>query len=196
MVRIPQQCCEICKAIPFADLPSEEEPAIRHQPSLQALKDSAASCTLCDLILQAALDIRTVVERNHSGRGLGGFIRYSGRPCNLSSGEQGMGQTIIGNFAAGHFASEMPGEEEATNTPGFQFGDDSSVSPWLYGNWWKRDPSDSSLQLMGLGVRLAATSNIEDAEGNDTMFRPPDGRTLRNIIWHGSYLRVITEDGM
>jgi hypothetical protein len=193
-------CCAICRNIPFTDLPSEEEPAIPHQPSLRALRASADSCALCALILQAALEVRRNVENYHSGRGLGGFTSYHGAPFDLISGGRALGQTFTGNISTtGLFAPEMPSGYGTSSTPGFHFGDDSSVRPWLYGNWWQRDFPSPQLQLMGLGVRLAATPNIEDAEGNDTSVPDPGGdfgETLGNIYWHGSYLRIKTEDGM
>jgi hypothetical protein len=120
-----------------------------------------------------------------------------------------MGHTLTGNATqSGLFVRE---DEEPEHRAGdiyrFEFDDGSFVRPWLFGNWWKQDSAGSSLQLMGLGVRLAATPNVEDAEGNNTETHFPDGRTLtgayypngrtmRNIYWHGSYLRIRMQDGM
>jgi hypothetical protein len=195
MLPEPGQCCAICKAIPFANLPFEDEPAIPHQPSLQALRASAASCTLCGLILQAAILVREAVERDYNGKGLGeGFIDYF-FPL-LPSGECVAGQEYLGRFStSGSFYAPEAPENRVPNKLRFEFGDDSSVRPWLFGNWWVRDPPGSPLQLMGLGVRLAATPNIKDGEGNGRIFRPPDGEAMPSVYWHGSFLRVRSEDG-
>ena len=56
------EICELCKAIQFAKLPFEDELGMPHQPSLKALKDSAKSCALCELILEAALGVRENVD--------------------------------------------------------------------------------------------------------------------------------------
>jgi hypothetical protein len=45
--------CRFCATLPFQDLPHEEEEALSHQPSLDALSESAKSCALCKLILWA-----------------------------------------------------------------------------------------------------------------------------------------------
>ncbi|KAH6714508.1 hypothetical protein BKA61DRAFT_575251 [Leptodontidium sp. MPI-SDFR-AT-0119] len=45
--------CRFCTTITFHDLPGEEEEAVPHQPSLDALIKSAEFCSLCKLILWA-----------------------------------------------------------------------------------------------------------------------------------------------
>ena len=84
-------------------------------------------------------------------------------------------------------------KDENSDRPGYSFGNDLSVRPWLFGNWWKARLPNDPLQLMGLGVRLAATPDLEDAEGNGPE-RATDN-TLVVVHYHGSYLRVRTDDG-
>jgi len=49
--------CKICLATPFNKLPSEQSAAHPHQPSLEDLEASAATCALCRLILQSVHEL-------------------------------------------------------------------------------------------------------------------------------------------
>ena len=66
----------------------------------------------------------------------------------------------------------------------------------LTGIWWAAKHSGGPLQLVGLGVRLAATPKIEDAEGNGQEIQFETGCKYVQIYYHGSYLRIRSEDGM
>lgn len=74
--------------------------------------------------------------------------------------------------------------------PGWKFQDDSVVKIWLYGNWWAERPRMVPSQLMGLGVRLGNSPNIEDGEGNNLN----NEGGYRNIRFHGSQIRMKTDD--
>ena len=182
-----QYICRYCEAIQFADLPSEDEPGFPHQPSLQALKKSAASCALCALILDAVSEIRKSIDVIYKGGKRCGAIEYDPEG-QLPDGRQVMGHFQLGDY---HIGSDVHADK-----PGYPFADDVSVRPWLFGNWWKTRDSSATLQLIGLGVRLARTPNIEDAEGNGREIHYDTGDTRVDLHYHGSFLRIRTEDGM
>jgi len=102
-----------------------------------------------------------------------------------------VGNELVGRRRHGFIATEMPGRPRHPT----QLVDELSVAPWLYGNWWRENPLDPSLRLMGLGVRLAIGPNVEDAVWNNTEFHAPEEETMRNILWIGSHLRIRTLDG-
>lgn len=56
--------CSSCKEIPFHNLPSEDEPAFPHQPSLAALESSAKTCHFCKLTLLAAGELILILKKN------------------------------------------------------------------------------------------------------------------------------------
>jgi len=58
--------CKICKDIPFHNLPSEDEPALPHQPTLAALESSADTCYFCKLILLIAGEL-TFIKNERDG---------------------------------------------------------------------------------------------------------------------------------
>lgn len=185
--------CQFCKAIPFVDLPSEDEPALPHQPSLGALKASAGSCTLCHLILRAAIEVRKEIDNTHKGLKAHAWNELYSQNT-TSSGQRMMEHSVLGRHGSGSVSNIYSEEETLTSgKPGYPFRDDASIRPWLFGNWWKA--CSGPLQLMGLGVRLAATPNVEDAEGNGDENRFEDGRAYINIRYYGSYLRIRMEDG-
>ena len=55
--------------------------------------------------------------------------------------------------------------------------------------------SNAPLQLLGLGVRLARTPNVEDAEGNGKEIQGLEGDSFVHLNFHGSYLQVKVGDG-
>jgi hypothetical protein len=59
------------------------------------------------------------------------------------------------------------------------------IRPWLFGNWWQSEDPNGPLQLIGIGVRLSRTANIEDGEGN----------TSESVRLRGSLIRVRSENG-
>jgi hypothetical protein len=104
----------------------------------------------------------------------------------------------MANFRFGHYAagsdylSIPPQNLPASTKAAYPFGDDKSVRPWLFGNWWKLKTADP-LQLIRLGVRLAATPNIEDAEGNGLVQHYINDDRV-HIGYNGTFLRICTED--
>ena len=185
--------CQLCKMISFATLPFEDEPGTPHQPNLKALKDSAKSCALCGLILNAALAVRKDVNEEYK-QVIRGIWTATEPGRLLPSGKKIYGVHTQGRYPPGGGYVVMPEEAQNCNKPGFPFGDDLSVRPWLFGNWWRPRSPDDPWQLMGLGVRLAATPHIEDAEGNGKEIEVGGNRGL-DIRFHGSYMRVRTDDG-
>lgn len=189
------QLCKYCTAIPFADLPSEERPALPHQPSLAALRTSATTCSLCSLILDAGSSVRTYVEIEHRGLSDGSMRSYD------PSYELADGRKVMANFRQGHYTpgsdglmSRWPENQPPSSKPPYPFGSDKTVRPWLFGNWWKLGES-GPLQLIGLGVRFAPSPNIEDAEGNGQIKHFDNGDRVL-IDYHGTFLRICAEDGM
>jgi hypothetical protein len=68
--------CDICKAIPYDRLPSEENPGYPHQPSLDALTASATKCQLCKFILEAVDDLKKLIEDEKNGKPRNGWILF------------------------------------------------------------------------------------------------------------------------
>jgi hypothetical protein len=186
--------CALCKKISFATLPFEDEPGIPHQTSLSVLKDSAKSCALCNLILEACTQVRGEVDDEHRGVTKARWI-VSHPGAVLHSGKRIYGQLLGGIYAPGLNFGIEPVENQKPQKPSYSFADDLSVRPWLFGNWWKPRSPEGPSQLMGLGVRLAATPNIEDAEGNGEEIEVNQRHGLR-VHFNGTYLRFRTEDGM
>lgn len=182
--------CDVCKAIPFHNLPSEEEPGFPHQSSLLLLKASALSCPLCFLILNATQEVRKSIKSQHSNDDEGRLPEWREFVSNTSLSGKAISQvTSLGSFAPGTAMiteTKSPREERpGSNKPGFVFKDDASVRPWLYGNWWEMENSDSPLQLLGLGARLGVNPGIHEGEGN----------TSDQVWLRGSHLRIRTDDG-
>ncbi|KAK4233393.1 heterokaryon incompatibility protein-domain-containing protein [Achaetomium macrosporum] len=178
--------CKYCWAIPFPELPFEDEPGVSHQPSLAALKDSASTCALCHLILKAVNLIRKDVASERKGKpgAFGGSLAFNpdGGITHFGMYQPGTNSRSISDQGSDDGASS---ESAGTGSAGFAHDDDDDddcLRPWLFGNWWK--DTNGRLQLIGLGVRLAPTPHIHDAEGND-------GSTVH---YRGSFLRIRTDD--
>jgi hypothetical protein len=139
--------------------------------------------------------VRTYVEIEHRSLSDGSMRRYD--PSQVLPD----GRNVMAHFREGHYApgsdglmSRWPENQPSSSKPPYPFGGDKSVRPWLFGNWWKLGEADP-LQLIGLGVRFAHSPNIEDAEGNGRIKHfDNDDRVL--IDYHGTFLRICTEDGM
>ena len=185
--------CQLCASIRFQDLPSEDEPGYSHQPSLHALTISASTCALCILILDAVIKIREDIENEHQGnKGRAGWIEFS--PAVSPTGRRAIEMTSLGVYSS-IYATGSNEENTAPTRPSYQFASDQSVRPWLFGNWWEVDGPGGSLQLIGIGVRVGPTPNIEDAEGNRMAVTLENGDVRDFIEYRGSYLRIRTDDG-
>ena len=57
------ELCSYCSAIPFRDLPAENENAMPHQPDLNYLELSATTCRLCSLISEVACELLEEVKQ-------------------------------------------------------------------------------------------------------------------------------------
>ncbi|OQV03642.1 hypothetical protein CLAIMM_08660 [Cladophialophora immunda] len=184
--------CEFCDNIPFGDLPSEEQDALPHQPSLDALEASKESCQICSLIWWAAgcslVDIGGMVALRPgveypSGRSI--MTRETESNYSFLGGMRAMenGAAMIDNSDP-----EPDLREPAFLDPRARFpADDKSsnnIRPWLFGSWYKSPFTDRPLQLIGLGVRLGTGPSIETAEGNSN-----DDVRIR-----GTFLRIRTDD--
>ncbi|KIX95530.1 uncharacterized protein Z520_08650 [Fonsecaea multimorphosa CBS 102226] len=184
--------CEICDQIPFGDLPSEEQDAIPHQPSLDALEASKESCQICSLIWWAAgcslVDVGGMV----------GFRPGVGYPSGRSimTQETESNYSHLGGMRAMENGASMfdnSGPEPDLREPAFlnpraRFPADdkssSKIRPWLFGSWYKSPFTDRRLQLIGLGVRLGTGPSVEEAEGNSN----------ENVRIRGTFLRIRTDD--
>lgn len=192
-----QFVCQYCEEIPFAKLPSEDEPGITHQPSLKALKISAQECALCSLILEAALETRKLIDAKHKGISVDVTKEYDPRN-DLPDGRQTMSHFQLGGSMPSSNGYAQPSPLPTAFKPSFPFSDDASVRPWLFGNWWKSTKTthaNAPLQLMGLGVRLSQSPNIEDAEGNGEKIVYSEGNTRVDLFYHGTFLRLRADDG-
>jgi hypothetical protein len=194
--------CAVCRNIPFAKLPAEDEPAYPHQPSLEALAASAAQCQLCGFIQEAIAQLRTEIDNERNKRQAPRFTMFSSAdkdtglqsqlffgpalPADLSGASQlGTGGALGGNPNAsksGRPMSKLFGRKE--KEPRYEV-----VRPWLYGSWWTLNKvnggSQPAYKLIGVGVRVAKTPNITDAEGND-------GKLVK---LRGTQFRIRTLDG-
>lgn len=65
--------CNVCRSIPFDQLPSEDEAAYPHQPSIVVLEESAKTCPLCALLLRSVRELEDCGEHKQGeGQFLGG----------------------------------------------------------------------------------------------------------------------------
>ena len=166
--------CALCRAIPFDRLPTEEQPALPHHSSLQALVVSGAQgCPLCVLIVLAVGDICAAIKNARDGNkdaSPGGWIAYSS--ATLPSGKSCQLTTEGGNYLKG--SSSIGGSDGVDyNGPMYYnplelFKPDAALRPWLFGNWWKHENPDLPPQLIAMGVRISKTPNLEDAAGNSS----------------------------
>jgi hypothetical protein len=188
--------CSLCVNYSFLDLPSEEEPARAHQPSLKVLEISAQKCPLCRLIYWAAgctyhssmggyekeQDIEIPNDEGTGSRKVPAKWTESNRPQ--------FGKRWLDN-----------GTEIQETHPDFQpdtrglpilglhrlsESEKEILRPWIFGNWWKNpgQPGEGD-KLVGVGVRLGRGPKLEEAELNVGEEKP---RLL------GTFLRVRVDD--
>lgn len=181
---LQKDLCTYCNSIDFKTLPSEDEPGVPHQPNLEALKASADICQLCHLLLKAVNIIRDDIRGEHTGRlpkTAGLFVHAPHR-----------GIVYCGRHGHGSYLQARPTSEtpKPSSRP-IAFAKDTSVQPWLFGNWWKRaevdseDDDESELQLIGLGIRLSRTPETDDVKTRRGVHR-----------YRGTYLRIRTDSSM
>jgi len=182
--------CDFCQAIPFDKLPSEEEDALPHQPSLDALEASSNSCSICKLILWAA---------GCSLASPGGMVSF--RPnVKYPSGRKIMTKVTESNYSTLGMFRALENGAVVTDTSNAKpdlrepisldlrsrFPKGTNIRPWLFGNWYRSPFKDRSPLLVGFGVRLGTGPSIEDAEGN----------SKEEVNISGTYLRIRTDDGI
>ncbi|KAL4897583.1 heterokaryon incompatibility protein-domain-containing protein [Aspergillus ambiguus] len=149
---------------------------------------------LCEFIAEAAAEVRTSVRVKHGGGSRGGHIVFDPR------GKLADGRAVMRHFQYGDLPGDVVGEtsppsEPKPDRPAYQFNDDNTVRPWLFGNWWASNEGVGPLQLVGLGVRLSRTPLIEDAEGNgEEIYYPGTESTRVNLHFHGTFLRILADD--
>ncbi|KAF8846454.1 hypothetical protein BDZ45DRAFT_480508 [Acephala macrosclerotiorum] len=174
--------CRICAILSFQDLPNEEEKALPHQSSLDALSESAKSCTLCKLILLAAACSLTSPA---------GIVTHK-PPVELPDGREVTTRVWDGNYDTIGVMRALFNGAVIIDTRNAQadlgdpwsidlharFPTGSNVRPWLFGNWYRSPYRDRSPRLVGLGVRLGTGPWLEEAEGN----------SATNVDIKGTYL--------
>ena len=182
--------CDFCESIPFDKLPSEEEDALPHQLSLDALEASSESCSICKLILWAA------------GCSLAPSCGMIGFHPNVKypSGRKIMTEVTESNYDKFGFMRGLENGAAITDTSNAKpdlrepmclklrsyLPERANIRPWLFGNWYRSPFEDRSPRLVGLGVRLGTGPSIEDAEGNNE----------KKVRINGTYLRIRTDDSM
>jgi hypothetical protein len=192
--------CDYCESIPWTDLPSEIDPGVPHQPSLQALKISSGSCSLCSLILQAAFQVRERVDGKHRARSFGGWTSFSGH--DLSDGrtlQVTASSGVYGRGSDGSTGIYEPKDETWRTRPAYEFLNDTEARAWLYGGWWYSEPHKEKLQLLGLGVRIGKSADLASGEGNgkSKTSKRADGtdHEIVECALHGTQLRLSTDHG-
>lgn len=179
--------CSVCRNIPFESLPSEDEPAIPHYESLEALTESAKKCYLCSLILGMAGQLCQIQQNIKEGKhrdNPGGWISITAGDM-LPSGKPVMCSSVEGNISVGGGLMAGPGGYKGPIyfSPCKMFPRGSKVRPWLFGNWWNLD-GRSEPQLVGMGVRLGETGIVTQAVGN----------AEDRIEYGGSNIRIRTDN--
>lgn len=186
--------CDICKIIKFDQLPSEEEPAIPHQPDLNSLKESVEDCPICRIIFLAAGELSTIIQNERTGNdeNAGGQVEYQTAMRKLpgqSASQYLKYVTYYGYYdpdGRGFYSSGPPGYTGPVYTDPCEIFPDRNIRPWLFGNWWTLPTAESKPQLIGLGVRLGAGPNIEDAVGNSEGRVHLRGTSFRFRTDHGT----------
>lgn len=191
--------CTVCQTIPFDQLPSEEQLALPHHDSLQSLITSAAeeggNCSLCLLIALAVGDLCATLKHERDGNrdALPENAICFMRGVTLPSGKSPMLKAEMGKYNAPGHGISCTGDGPAYRGPMYfspleMFPAERypGLRPWIFGNWWRTEGPGGPPQLIGLGVRLSTTANIEDAVGN----------TDKCVALRGSLIRIRTKESM
>jgi len=192
-ILIAMDLCNYCSAIPFTQLPAENEDALPHQPDLDSLRASAKTCLLCDLLLEVVHEqLAEVGEPGanspahffywiNSQDGVMMHVREASRRAyfEFSLTDDNVEAEPVLLFPNGPKAKE-------TNGP---------LRPWLYGNWWLVPGCGSELKLLGMGVRVARGPSPFDAvKEEDPGVVYIRGSPLRLQTWFGTYLSACAEE--
>ena len=182
--------CSHCKAIPWDRLPSEEEPGYGHKPSLDALRQSAQSCSLCSFLLRATEDMKRIAPPEEGQRiSSRSFIPL--RFGDIRVEEVRYGRT----FSA---CDDVDGSTADFYKVPPYFNRDyprGPLRPFLFGSWWRFKGSPTPDQLVGLGVRLGTTPLIEDGEGNQRAWSQENRNVEEHVTFHGTFIRLRVVDG-
>lgn len=174
------ELCGHCSAIPFEDLPAENENAVPHQPDLDCLRVSAKTCRLCDLLSEAVDELLKEIEQ--PGKHVQAHFHYwkQVREGVMIRVDQGTGRE--------YFQLQSVDDEKSNRGLLFPSGpkgkeENGPLRPWLYGNWWTIPSLESNPKLLGMGVRVARGPSPFDAEGQDAGTVYLRGSALRLQTW-------------
>ncbi|KAJ1563135.1 hypothetical protein HK405_013961, partial [Cladochytrium tenue] len=190
--------CDGSKApIWSGSIDGEQRKSWAYEPlRLAALRTSSTTCTLCAMILYAALRVRDDISAKHNGERRGAWITFS--PASRGIVDRRFEETVGGRFlagtnmATGAFSDSPPQKREYAKK--YPFASDDAVRPYLFGSWWIPHEFHPSVlpQLVGFGVRLGTSPEPEDGEGNQRNV-PNDKGELQNLVtYRGTFLRLRT----
>lgn len=202
--------CDTCTAIPFDELPHEEDEAYPHKQGLSDLEESSKVCKLCKLILSAikyaqgdfdleSYDIADTIRPKMNDYD----TAHSKDLSPAASKKFGVHQAIL----------RLPGTEIShiiLRSRSVHTGQETELGPggprdlsaaitrmdmqkdplnrvWLYGNWWTLlGFNQCTPQLIGFGARLTRNPSLRISDVNGER---------RSILFRGSDIRVFTEYG-
>ncbi|KAH7216222.1 heterokaryon incompatibility protein-domain-containing protein [Fusarium oxysporum] len=203
---IARGLCNVCQDIPFDKLNREEGPGHAHQESIQHILASSERCELCELILEAIIEIEKEHARfnypikpelienssklkeaqvnvlgatDDSGEG-----RFFTRQ-QLSKGKDFLVGTVAWRSPLAHKFVET--QEDPENDPDASFSalipSKYDSKPWIYGNYWTLNGIENCQpQLIGLGVRLSRGPELEVMNGSQKIAR---------YLFRGSQIRIL-----
>ncbi|KAK0652376.1 heterokaryon incompatibility protein-domain-containing protein [Cercophora newfieldiana] len=205
--------CSVCKTIKFEDLPYEEDSAVLHHASLDALKQSSKTCSLCKVIFLSIAEFANVMwlAQQHSSaaveKDMGAlFAGLNHKPKVMSfqgfKADSPYGRETM--FAAkeggphkfkryegywgldnGEFTGPSWFKEPSYMEPSDVFGA-KGLRPYLFGNWW--ESTSGRRQLIGLGVRVGTSPRPEDGVGNSESMVHMRGSSYRFRVVESSPL--------
>jgi hypothetical protein len=145
------------------------------------------------MILGAAMRIRKDINEELNDTKKGQWIKFA--PYKPHNGRRRVVQTHFGAYPPGGGMQTRRGEPGSGTvyTKQFPFENDHAVRPWLFGSWWDLGEVEAKQQqLVGLGVRLGRSAEIEHGEGNKAGVRGSDGSVEDFITLRGTFLRLRT----
>jgi hypothetical protein len=206
-----QVYCVTCKAVPWFQLQPEDVSGTPHHASRRALEESAKSCSLCRLVLKAAVssykDTRGVRNKRgywrefiavtyHDFDGSVRKVTYvkelgACMPVSFVSSTEAkpIGRPVLA--ATGAPDPEQNHVDEVLNLEGLSLDEPPDDMPvWVYGNIWaahmEKKPGDMShMRLVGVGARFARD------KGHFNVFEVPKD----DVKLCGSLIGLCTDDG-